>query len=157
MFVQQRLRCQAVLRAGRQRMITSCQGSLIVVQIRKYSGNWWPILCSTGVASLPLYDSVEDLANQFSTFFIQKIETLRNHLMSVQPRNFKPVPWYNRPGSTSNVGRVYSPEFPPATEQVVSDVVSASPAKSCPLDPVPTWLLQNMRNLILCIIAIVNK
>ena len=111
MFVQQRdvvTQCYA----GRQ-AYTSDQGSLIVVrfQIRRNSEDLWTILCSAGVDPPSLYDSAEDLASQFSTCFIQKTETLRNRLntLDVSTTNVAQLPMWDVP----------APEFLPATEQVV--------------------------------------
>ena len=47
--------------------------------------------------------------------------------------------------------------FEPLTEDQVKKIILSSPTKSCPLDPIPTWLLKELSNTLVPIITkIVN-
>ena len=84
---------------------------------------------------LPLSDSSEELAERFSDFFTKKIESIRSALdngfvCKQQPDDL-----------TLPSGCLLS-EFRPATNGEVRKLLMSSPAKSCDLDPFPTWLLK---------------
>jgi len=59
-----------------------------------------------------------------------------------QIRNWREVnvnlPTYNVQTSTS-----FS-QFQPATVEEITDLINTMPSKSCPLDPIPTWLLKRL-------------
>ena len=100
---------------------------------------------------LPSCDSLADLAEGFNNFFIQKIVNIRGKLDAIVSgvaslQQSKPA---HLPPKLA--------EFTPATEKEVLDIISKSPAKSCPLDPIPTSLLKKSKHVLAPIItSIIN-
>ena len=84
---------------------------------------------------LPLSDSSEKLAERFSDFFTKKIESVRSALDNGSVCKQQPD------DLTLPDGCLLS-EFQPAMNEQVRKLLMSSPAKSCELDPFPTWLLK---------------
>ena len=92
------------------------------------------------VSKLPAYSSAEDLANRFSTFFKEKIDDIRENLPDCSDINLE-IP-QSLPVSTLDV-------LANTTEEELWKIISKSPAKSCMLDPIPTWLVKESRSELL--------
>ena len=83
------------------------------------------------VSKLPEHSSAEELANRFSCFFKEKIDKIRDNLPDCSDINLEIA--QSLPVSTLNVLRN-------TTEEEVWKIICKSPAKSCMLDLIPTWL-----------------
>jgi len=71
-------------------------------------------------------------ATDFSNFFRSKVANIRAATASANPPVINPRP------STS-----FS-QFQPATVEEITHLINTMPAKSCPLDPIPTSLLKRL-------------
>ena len=89
---------------------------------------------------LPLYESASDLACIFSEFFQEKIQKVKDQLDSLSP--FTPVQ-----DEKSMVPQLS--EFKRMSHAAVRKIVLDSLSKSCPLDPIPSWLLKRCHNELL--------
>ena len=84
---------------------------------------------------LPPHEDHEKLANDFASYFTNKIDKIRQDISAqrINMRNPKPeVRRYSTPFTT----------FKSLTEDEVCKILMDSSSKSCELDPVPTWLLK---------------
>jgi hypothetical protein len=82
---------------------------------------------------LPPHSSTQEQAKEFSKFFTSKIEKIYSALQENQPCERRPeVSKYN----------TQFKEFNLLTEDEVRKLIMKAPAKSCELDPIPTWLLK---------------
>jgi hypothetical protein len=95
------------------------------------------LLGDTNEVILPSYSSPKQLANQFSDFFIGKIETIRNNISS-QIQTDSDLDSIE----TDYIG-VNFVEFTQTCEDEVKSIIKKSANKSCDLDPIPTWLLKD--------------
>ena len=97
------------------------------------------LLLGSTEAALPTGKSSNELAQNFSDFFIDKVQGIRNDITShagSDPDTFK----YD----TNKLSMDNSlSEFTPVSEAGVQKVIKRSPDKSCELDPIPTWLLKS--------------
>ena len=84
--------------------------------------------------ALPEYDDPTKLANEFGTFFLKKIEIIKQNLDKFQvqePRLAPATPKENLENFSSlSIGKVCK-------------IVRESSNASCRLDPVPTWLVKS--------------
>jgi hypothetical protein len=95
------------------------------------------LLGDTNEVILPSYSSPKQLANQFSDFFIGKIETIRNNISS-QIQTDSDLDSIE----TDYIG-VNFVEFTQTCEDEIKSIIKKSANKSCDLDPIPTWLLKD--------------
>ena len=101
------------------------------------------------VSKLPEHSSAEELANRFSCFFKEKIDKIRDNLPDCSDINLEIA--QSPPISTLNVLRN-------TTEEEVWKIICKSPAKSCMLDPIPTWLIKESRSELLPVMTnIINS
>jgi hypothetical protein len=115
------------------------------------------ILHSKDNKPLPQHDDLTDLLNQFSDFFQQKIAKIRENLDADQ---------INQDTATALTSVLPIDDPPPPatfstfealTTEEVKKIITSSPTKSCPLDPLPTWLLKELCDTLSPVIAkIVN-
>ena len=90
-------------------------------------------------SKLPQHDNPEDLVNEFSDFFDNKIKTIRRDLADLEHSS--------RPVSCPPMKDILPPNknelhnFEPATEKEVLQIIKASSKASCSLDPIPTHFL----------------
>ena len=144
-----------------KKMIFTAKSLFHTTQINKHSTDLKSlfrvtssIMGMTKVTVLPKHDSLSALLDRFNEFFVQKIVKIRQN-MNQEDSTLSP---YVPVGET--VSSVTVPElsnFTPATMQEVEKLTKRSPAKSCGLDPVPTWLLkQHAECLVPIITNIVN-
>lgn len=100
--------------------------------------------------SLPKHESLSELSEQFSHYFVQKIRVIREGLSS-HSQNVD-VPLEITVPSTRLV------TFHSCTEDEIIKILNRSPSKHCLLDPIPTWLLKDcMKELTPAITTIVNQ
>ncbi len=85
---------------------------------------------------MPLHTSESDSANEFSTFFTQKIQTMRDYLDNPQGDGSPKIVWQDEPKFNTQFS-----EFKSFTEDEITKIVLKSPNKYCELDPIPTNLL----------------
>ena len=99
-------------------------------------------------SSLPAHESEVTLANDFNTFFTEKIVKIREELeqssVDCPPHVENARPIFN--------GKVWS-EFRPVTEAEVEKVIKSSPSTSCPLDPLPTRILKACLSSLLTVLT----
>ena len=90
-------------------------------------------------ATLPLHESEKSLADQFASFFSNKIKKIRNTFApsgteyEVPPPSDPPKIAVFRQVSEDNVGKI----------------IKSSPTKSCLLDPWPTFLIKECIDILL--------
>jgi hypothetical protein len=94
------------------------------------------LLGDTNEVILPSNSSPQHLAQEFSDFFIEKIETIRNNI------RFQTQSMSDTVDIESEYTGVRYAEFAPTTEHEVKSLIKKSANKSCELDPIPTWLLK---------------
>ena len=100
---------------------------------------------------LPAHESPEELANRFATFFIEKIEKIRQQLEVVRSNSKN-----NQNSQSQKIAKVLT-TFDPASEEEIRKLIMQSATKSCNLDPIPTWLLKDCLDSLLPVITrIVN-
>ena len=96
------------------------------------------------ITSLPAFDSPIQAADSFANFFTDKINTIR--------QQFSPSCSY----AHHRLHNVSLSDFSPVTTAEVLSVLRATKPKSCPLDPIPTWIVISLADVfapILCHIA----
>jgi hypothetical protein len=107
--------------------------------------------------SLPQHESLSDLVESFSDFFMGKVETIRKDLSELEattePLSCPPVSTL-LPPSESNMDI-----FRPATQEEISKIIKGSSKASCKLDPLPNRLLSDhfLPELLPIITDIVNS
>ena len=104
---------------------------------------------NSGETILPLHTCKRNMANDFSAFFYNKILNIRSELG---------LPGLYKCGSmTTSFSGTPLTTFMDATEVEIRNIIKLSPAKSCELDPLPTWLLKEcIAELVPTITDIVN-
>lgn len=116
-------------------------------QLQKLTNN---LMGKTNEVILPNHESSLDLANDFNTFFLSKIETIRNNLSSMTQSSDD-----NNAPLCADVrfsGNILSCLEPASTEEVRKAIVNSA-TKSCEVDPIPTFLLKQSQDEVLTIIT----
>ena len=90
----------------------------------------------TNTAVYPQHESARDLAEDFNTFFCNKIKVIRDNL------DGDPLTAGSTP-VTANPPVHGLTNFTPTTPEVLCNIIMSSPSKSCELDPIPAWLLKD--------------
>jgi hypothetical protein len=104
----------------------------------------------TSTPTLPSHDDAKQLANEFGTFFQNKINKLKTELVKFDSLNVS-VEVRDRCVSEFNA-------FSTVTEEDVRNIISSSAIKTCPLDPIPSSLLKDCLDPLLpSITRVVNK
>ncbi len=98
---------------------------------------------------LPPHDSVSILAEDFSAFFIQKIEDIREKLDSTPDIN------HGMAIDPQNTGITPLSDFTQLSESEVRKLFMKAATKSCSLDPIPTSLLKNCIDTLLPILTLI--
>ena len=96
---------------------------------------------------LPSGKSSKVLAQEFSDFFVSKIETIRTDIASKTNALSSNQQEYEELEKPFN-GEQFS-QFSTISEQELAKIIQKSPSKSCELDPIPTWLLKDCLNELL--------
>ncbi|XP_072022765.1 uncharacterized protein [Amphiura filiformis] len=109
-------------------------------------------LLNKHVQQLPYYDSAADLANQFSSYFVNKIVNIK---MKLDSQNVN-VPDRFCDSSCENIPPLEV--FRPTTDEEILKIIMSSPSKTSRLDPIPTWYLKdkNLPQLLPVLTDIVN-
>ena len=98
---------------------------------------------------LPSHENKTELAQNFNSFFSEKIRTVREALDRTNTGDLSILP------SDADIHAMES--FQTASEEEVAKVIRSAPSKSCPADPIPTWLLKrHLPILVPTITKIVN-
>ncbi len=104
---------------------------------------------------LPNHDSPTRLASKFADFFCQKIEKIHDGLLVSQNLVADSDTTDHDPPSIPVSHQLSF--FAPATESEIRKLIQQSPAASCGLDPLPTWLLkENLEVLLPVLTELVN-
>ena len=116
--------------------IISCKNSKMLHEIvNELKGN---MKTPTIPSNIPL----TELPNVFGTFFQDKIKNIRtliaNYDCNVEPLSADVL--YNGPLLDS---------FQPVTPSEIIEIISSSPSKSCPLDPIPTHLFIDCLDIVI--------
>ena len=120
-------------------------------QLQKLTNN---LMGKTNEVTLPKHENSMDLANKFNTFFIQKIETIRDQLSSSIQIGIDSVDPLSADIEFKGVSLTL---LAPASTEEVRKLVTKSASKSCELDPIQTCLLkQSMDSLLPVITDIIN-
>ena len=104
---------------------------------------------NSGETILPFHTCKRNMVNDFSAFFYNKILNIRSELG---------LPGLYKCGSmTTSFSGTPLTTFMNATEVEIRNIIKLSPAKSCELDLLPTWLLKEcIAELVPTITDIVN-
>ena len=103
-------------------------------------------------APMPSHESLEELAERFSQYFINKIKDIRTSLDPEEPSIDTDPLHLDHGHNTPELSH-----WEPATEEEIRKIIIKSSSATCPLDPIPTWLLkQNVDILVPVITKIVN-
>ncbi len=96
--------------------------------------------------NLPTSSDGVDLANKFHSFFVNKIETIRDNLnqCSADATDL----------NNKHFQGTHLSEIRPCTEVEIREFIMKTPSKSCDLDPLPTWLLKNCIDVLLPYITV---
>ena len=106
------------------------------------------------VTVLPKHDSLSAFIERFNEFFMQKIVAIRQNMYQ-EESTFSPSVPVGETVSSMTVPDLSN--FTPATMQEAEKLITRSPAKSCGLDPVPTWLLKQHAECLVPIITSIVK
>ena len=99
-------------------------------------------------ATLPTHETNIELANRFSKFFNDKIDTLRTSYRIDANSDVEMEP----------LASVKLDNLIPVTSDEIRDVIASCPNKSCQLDHIPTWLVkQCVDQLLPLLISIINE
>ena len=110
------------------------------------------LLCRNSTSPLPDHDCATTLANDFATFFTDKITTIRTGFVSEDIPPDCSVTSEDRPFLGTPLE-----EFTPVTEEEIERMIKEASSKSCSLDPLPTELLKKIIDVLCPIITnIVN-
>ena len=92
---------------------------------------------------LPQHDSPQQLADEFSNYFQEKITNLRASLESSQQESpFSHDDVYNEESNIFGSNCLF--DFMPVSSEDIISIVKRCPTKSCDLDPIPTCLLKKV-------------
>jgi hypothetical protein len=142
---------KAALRKFYQSEFNTCDGN---------SRKLWRVLNDvTGrftVPILPTQRNGENIACKFNSFFIEKTDKIREGL-DINSCNLQIHSSVSDCNPEQENEDLFS-SFDPASHQEVLYTIKKSPATTCSLDPIPTWLLKRcVSSLIPAITAILNR
>ena len=101
------------------------------------------------ILDLPDHDSLSDLLELFNGYFTDKIATIRQSLEQSEVQSA-------RPEDTATATESLT-AFQPASQKEVMKAIRCLATKSCPIDPLPTWMLKpHIGTLLPTITKIVN-
>lgn len=93
---------------------------------------------------LPSHDDLELLLNSFGVHFGEKVATIRKEVEEIPAR----YEFTDRPLEEAVESPAVLRAFLPMKQSAVSEIISAIPCKSCPLDPIPTSLLKRVSDVL---------
>ena len=103
------------------------------------------LLGSRNTVTLP-DGSSKEVANNFSDFFIDKIDKIRSNILS-QANSTAPSTFSEESAAAT------LDHLAPASEKEIKRIIEKAPTKSCEIDPLPTWLLKPCLDELLPIIT----
>ncbi len=92
------------------------------------------LLGGRGSDSSQVVTTARDLVEGFKDFSIKKIDTIRDRLLGTGRGHSDQLQW--------EFTGDHLEEFSFVSVNVVKDLISKAPKKSCSLDPIPTWLVK---------------
>jgi hypothetical protein len=129
-------------------LVKNCSGDQ-----KKLFGIVDTLLHRKAASPLPKHRDPKELANQFSSFFNDKIDTIRQSL--TDHPDVTVIPSQN--DEHREVQHKMS-SFTPLTTEEVEKIINNAKSTSCELDPIPTWLLKKtLAPLLPVITEIVNR
>ena len=93
------------------------------------------LMGKNGETILPTHSSDKTLADQFLSFFHNKIDNIRTGLCAMVDEPLVEIPDQSFNGVPLNC-------FSSVTLQEIRHIILKAPSKSCELDPLPSWLLK---------------
>ncbi len=96
-------------------------------------------------SALPDHDSLQELADRFGDFFMDKIDNIRKEIDS-QPCSFQSHSHSQPPDVTFS-------DFVPLSEDDVRKLIFKSKSTSCNLDPIPTPILKDCIEIVLPVLT----
>ena len=106
------------------------------------------LLMNQQEATLPTHETNFELANRFSKFFNDKIDTRRTNFRIAANSAVEMEPL-----TSAKLNNMIS-----ATSDEIRDVIASCPNKSCQLDPIPTWLMKQCVDQLLSLLtSIINE
>ena len=106
------------------------------------------LLVNQQASTLPTHETNFELANRFSKFFDDKIDTLRTRFRidAISDVEMEPL-------ASVKLNNLIS-----AISDEIHNVIASCPNKSCQLDPIPTWLVKQCVNQLLPLLtSIINE
>ena len=100
-------------------------------------------LFKTGKNILPTHNSREVLADEFNTYFINKIRGIRNEIEKLHPAS------QTKDTMSAILPLTQLSEFNLPDNNATEKVIRSMPSKTCSLDPIPTHVVKNHLNLLL--------
>ena len=97
------------------------------------------LLGKANVAALPSDRPSDKIAQDFSDFFVGKVDDIRVGIASGETQ------YVHSNINTDDISDFNNDcllEFTPASEKEIEKIIKSAPNKSCELDPLPTWLLK---------------
>ena len=116
--------------------------------LRKLFQSTKALLCDAKDISFPSGDP-DRLANDFGSFFVQKIERINSSLADLSVQS-QPPPYVDEHSACAD-GRFTS--FKSLTQDQVRMLIDKAPKKSCQLDPVPTSIVVQSLDILLPVIT----
>ena len=84
---------------------------------------------------LPSHESIEELAEEFATFFTDKVIKIKTDLESLRQK-------HSNYEHEDTICEHLLEDLAPTTQDEVRKIILKSKSKSCDLDAIPTWLLK---------------
>ena len=100
-------------------------------------------LFKTSKNILPTHNSREVLADEFNTYFINKIRGIRNEIEKLHPAS------QTKDTMSAILPLTQLSEFNLPDNNATEKVIRSMPSKTCSLDPIPTHVVKNHLNLLL--------
>ena len=100
-------------------------------------------LFKTSKNILPTHNSREVLADEFNTYFINKIRGIRNEIEKLHPAS------QTKDTMSAILPLTQLSEFNLPDNKAIEKVIRSMPPKTCSLDPIPTHVVKNHLNLLL--------
>ena len=114
-------------------------------------------LLNKSAKTLPAHDSAKNLANEFATFFDDKVSKIYDGIESELMNSNLNLTLEPSKSASHGLARTLS-VFDHVSEEDIQKYITKSPAKSCLLDPIPTWFIkQNVSTFVPIITQIVNS
>jgi len=101
------------------------------------------------VKPLPPHDDPATLADEFATFFHDKVARSRDDTAAADAPEACPADAWDSLFLTDRTDDDLLSAFEPVPSEVIKNIIVSSPSTSCALDPIPTWLLKKVLAVLL--------